>query len=104
MLYRYFFTHDNVEEQVHPLCPKEMETIRRRTMRDVLCDNMKDSVPMFVKNPFLTPSDDNPLEICNPISNMRVDDLCLFGGEGPTGITRKAKTGTVSILRWLQLP
>ena len=50
-------------------------------MRDILCDNMKDVMPMVVQNPYFIHSDSNPLLDCNVISTMRTRDLALFNGE-----------------------
>ena len=88
LLFRYFFTHDSTNDHTHPFSTTDFDIIKKRTLRDVLCDNMQESMPMVARNPFLTFSEENPLENCNPISNMRARDLSFFDGEEPSGIPK----------------
>ena len=81
--FRYFYTHDYPDDitQTHPLSFSDFEILKKRQLRDILCDNMKDVMPMVVQNPYFTHSDNNPLLDCNVISTMRTRDLALFNGE-----------------------
>ena len=67
--------------------------IKRRTLHDIICDNMKDVMPMVVKNPYFMHSDENPLVKCSSNSNMKARDLSLFNGATPLGILPKAPIG-----------
>ena len=50
-----------------------------------MCDNMKDVMPMAVKNPFFKLSDHNPMVACEEKSRMIGDDMNLFNGAEATG-------------------
>jgi len=82
---RYFFTHANVNADQR-FCDKEMTAIRKRTFRDIMCDNMGDKMQRVAKNPLLIVDDvENPLVDCSDNREMAhpltADDLCLFNGE-----------------------
>ncbi len=47
---RYFFTHANVPREIR-LCDGELAQLRKRTIRDVICDNA-DDVTGLPLNPF----------------------------------------------------
>ena len=81
--FRYFYTHDYPDDvtQTHPLSFSDFAILKKRHLRDILCDNMKDIMPMVVQNPYFIHSDSNPLLDCNVISTMLTRDLALFNGE-----------------------
>ena len=51
-----------------------------------MCDNMKEVMPMAVKNPFFKHSDNNPLVRCDGVSKMKADDMDLFDGAPGSGV------------------
>ena len=74
---RYFFTHDNVDIS---LCPNDLKIIRKRTLRDVICDNTDiQSLPLSV---FAIPSASNPIQECpDGKVGLEPSQLCLFGSK-----------------------
>ena len=53
---RFFFTHDNVGDV--GFCPSDLEIIRKRTLRDIICTCS--NVESLPKSVFHIPSDANP--------------------------------------------
>ena len=51
-----------------------------------MCDNMKDVMPMVVKNPFFKLSEKNPMVRCDSISEMRGGEMNLFDGAPSTSV------------------
>ena len=96
--FRYYFTHNSTNDHTYPFSTNDFEAIKNRTLRDVICDNMKEFMPMVAKNPFLTYSEENTLENCNPISNMRARDLSFFDGERPSGVSIPQKEGIIVLI------
>ena len=86
--FRYFYTHDYPDDltQTHPLSFSDFEILKKRQLRDILCDNMRDVMPMVVQNPYFTYSDSNQLLDCNVISTMLTRDLALFNGEDSVNV------------------
>ena len=54
-----------------------------------MCDNMKDVMPMVVKNPFFKLSEKNPMVRCDSISEMRGGDMNLFDGAPSTSLPQE---------------
>ena len=54
-----------------------------------MCDNMKDVMPMVVKNPFFKLSEKNPMVRCDSTSEMRGGDMNLFDGAPSTSLPPK---------------
>jgi len=84
---RYFFTHSNVDES-QKFCEGDLESIRKRKLRDVICDTMKlddfEGGQRVVRNPFLLANaNTNPMEDCQTSNKLVAEDLCLFEGETP---------------------
>ena len=75
-IHRFFFTHDNVGDVA--FCPSDLNLLRRRTFRDILCENSNvGSLPLSV---FQIPSNTNPVVSCSRVVTMEAEELCLFGG------------------------
>ena len=51
-----------------------------------MCDNMKDVMPMAVKNPFFKLSEKNPMVRCDTSSKMKGGDMNLFNGAVSTSL------------------
>ena len=68
-----------------------------------MCDNMKDVMPMVVKNPFFKLSEKNPMVRCDSISEMRGGDMNLFGGAPSTSLPpAKVEKGNVLKLNYIE--
>ena len=67
-------------------------------MHDILCDNMREVMPMVVRNPYFKYSESNPLIKCNTVSNMRGRDLSFFNGATPVGLPVENKKGNFDII------
>ena len=68
--FRYFYTHTNVDRNVR-YCDSALATIQRRTLRDVLCDNL--NLDKLQLNVFKLASDDtNPVMPCGKINRDQI--------------------------------
>ncbi|XP_059091262.1 peroxidase-like isoform X2 [Tigriopus californicus] len=69
---RYFFSHVNVDRNIR-FCAKELEMIRTRTFRDVLCENT--NIAELTLSPFQKESPSNPMISCTNTNRFepRVD-------------------------------
>ncbi len=72
---RFFFTHDNVDEGIK-FCPGDLAKLRRRTLRDIICENT--DITDLARSAFRIPSASNPLVSCSEVNSLDPDDLCLF--------------------------
>ena len=77
---RYFFTHQNVDPKLQ-FTPQDLDLIKRRTLRDIICDNI--GVSKFQRNAFQVPSEQNLVENCEYRNRLDPKDLCLFGATKP---------------------
>ena len=89
---RYFFTHSNVPNDIK-FCEREIEAIKKRTLRDVMCDNFGIKMQKVARNPLMLVDEfSNPLDECDGAMNLlEVGDLCLFNGEAPTPLPAPSK-------------
>ena len=60
----------------------ELTLIRRRTLRDVICDNI--GLPKLQVNAFRVPSESNPELDCSKKNTLNPEELSLFGASRPT--------------------
>lgn len=75
---RFFFTHSNVDKI--DFCPSDVEFLRHRTLRDIICENTDiEALPLSV---FQVPSASNPVLECNQQAHpLEPQELCLFGSD-----------------------
>jgi hypothetical protein len=76
---RYFFTHTNVDKKLR-FCDTELAAIRRRTIRDVICDNTDvEGIPI---NPFLHDKEgEGDIVDCKKINRLEPDIGCHLGNK-----------------------
>ncbi len=77
---RYFFTHRNVAREVR-FCPSDLAQLRRRTIFDVICDNIDHGEDFTLQpRPFFKSGPENAIIKCRDAANPLIPEYkCLDG-------------------------